>query len=108
MSKIPLAERLRPQLLSQLIGQAHLTEHNSVLSKALEKGKVPSMIFWGPPGTGKTTLAQIIAEQSGRPFFALSAINSGVSAIREVIEKDRKSTRLNSSHSTLSRMPSSA
>ena len=91
MSKIPLAERLRPQLLSELIGQAHLTDKNSFLSKALEKGKVPSMIFWGPPGVGKTTIANIIAISLKQPFFSLSAISAGVKDVREAIDAAQSS-----------------
>ena len=93
MSKIqlPLAERLRPQLLNELIGQAHLTDKNSFLSRALEKGKVPSMIFWGPPGVGKTTIANIIATSLKQPFFSLSAISAGVKDIREAIDAAQNS-----------------
>ncbi len=83
----PLAERLRPEILDDLIGQEHLTGQNSVLRKAIESGKVPSMILWGPPGVGKTTIANIIAHTLGVPFFTLSAISSGVKEVREVIEK---------------------
>jgi putative ATPase len=83
----PLAERLRPVQLSQLAGQEHLTGEGSILRTALEKGQVPSMILWGPPGTGKTTIAHIIAHTLSAPYYALSAISSGVKEIREVIEK---------------------
>ncbi len=83
----PLAERLRPEILDDLIGQEHLTGNNSILRKAIESGKVPSMILWGPPGVGKTTIANIIAHTLGVPFFTLSAISSGVKEVREVIEK---------------------
>ncbi len=84
---IPLAERLRPQTLSDLVGQEHLSGANSVLQKAIQKGKVPSMIFWGPPGVGKTTLANIIATTFNSAYYQLSAISSGVKELREVIEE---------------------
>ena len=83
----PLAERLRPNSLDDYIGQEHLIGKTAVLRKAIESGVVPSMIFWGPPGVGKTTLANIISHNLNRPFYALSAINSGVKDIREVIDK---------------------
>ncbi len=69
----PLAERMRPKVLADYLAQPHLTGENGIIKKALEKDLIPSMIFWGPPGTGKTTLAQIVAENSERPFFQLSA-----------------------------------
>ncbi len=84
---IPLAERLRPQVLADLVGQEHLSGENSVLQKAITQGKVPSMILWGPPGVGKTTLANIIATASKSPYYQLSAISSGVKELREVIEE---------------------
>jgi putative ATPase len=84
---IPLAERLRPQSLTDLIGQEHLSGANSVLQKAIQKGKVPSMILWGPPGVGKTTLANIIASTFNSAYYQLSAISSGVKELREVIEE---------------------
>ena len=83
----PLAERLRPNTFEKYIGQQHLIGEGSTLRSFIEKGIVPSMIFWGPPGVGKTTLANIIANYLKRPFYTLSAINSGVKDIREVIEK---------------------
>ena len=83
----PLAERMRPKTLDDYTGQQHLVGKNAVLRKAIESGNIPSMLFWGPPGVGKTTLAYIISESLSRPFFALSAINSGVKDVREVIEK---------------------
>lgn len=84
---IPLAERLRPQVLADLVGQEHLSGEHSVLQKAITQGKVPSMILWGPPGVGKTTLANIIAKASKSPYYQLSAISSGVKELREVIEE---------------------
>lgn len=86
MSLPPLAERLRPHTLDQLTGQQHLTGKGSILRTAIENGKVPSMILWGPPGVGKTTIANIIAQTLSLPFYTLSAISSGVKDIREVIE----------------------
>jgi putative ATPase len=82
----PLAERLRPTTLQQLAGQQHLTGKGSILRSAIENGKVPSMILWGPPGVGKTTIANIIAQTLQVPFYTLSAISSGVKEVREVIE----------------------
>jgi putative ATPase len=84
---IPLAERLRPQTLNDLVGQEHLSSQESVLQKAISKGKVPSMILWGPPGVGKTTLANIIATTFDSAYYQLSAISSGVKELREVIEE---------------------
>ena len=84
---IPLAERLRPKSLSDLVGQEHLSGANSVLQKSIQKGKVPSMILWGPPGVGKTTLATIIATTINSAYYQLSAISSGVKELREVIEE---------------------
>lgn len=84
-SQIPLAERLRPVLLDDLLGQEHLTGPNSILRIALQKGTVPSMILWGPPGVGKTTIANIIAHTLQAPFYTLSAISSGVKEVREII-----------------------
>jgi len=86
----PLAERLRPKTLDDYIGQEHLVGKNAVLRKMIESGNLSSMILWGPPGVGKTTLAKIIANTLDRPFFTLSAINSGVKDIRDVIEKAKK------------------
>jgi putative ATPase len=83
----PLAERLRPENLDELIGQQHLTGKGSILRTALENQKIPSMILWGPPGVGKTTIANIIAHTLNVPFYTLSAISSGVKEVREVIEK---------------------
>ncbi len=86
----PLAERLRPNTLDDLVGQQHLTGQGSILRKAIEQGKVPSMILWGPPGVGKTTIANIIANTLQVPFYTLSAISSGVKEVREVIDLAKK------------------
>ena len=91
-TSIPLAERLRPQSLADLVGQEHLSSQDSVLQKAIAKGKVPSMILWGPPGVGKTTLANIIATTFNSAYFQLSAISSGVKELREVIEEAKLKT----------------
>ncbi len=82
----PLAERLRPNTLDELVGQQHLTGTGSILRTAIESGRIPSLILWGPPGVGKTTIANIIAHALQVPFYQLSAISSGVKEIREVIE----------------------
>jgi putative ATPase len=88
-SLIPLAERLRPDSLNSYIGQGHLVGEGAVLRTAIESGRIPSMIFWGPPGVGKTSLAFIISKQLNRSFFTLSAVSSGVKDVRAVIEKAR-------------------
>ena len=90
MSNIPLAERMRPQTLDDIVGQTHLLGPGAVLRKAITSGKIPSLIFWGPPGVGKTTLARVISHDLKRPFIALSAINSGVKDIREAIATAKK------------------
>jgi putative ATPase len=86
----PLAERLRPKHLKDFISQTHLVGNEGALTKHIKQGVFPSMIFWGPPGTGKTTLANIIANESERPFYTLSAINSGVKDVRDVIDKAKQ------------------
>ena len=86
----PLAERLRPHTLEDYISQAHLVGKNGSLTQSIKQGLIPSLIFWGPPGIGKTTLATIIAQESERPFYTLSAISSGVKDVREVIEKAKQ------------------
>jgi putative ATPase len=86
----PLAERLRPTTLDELVGQEHLTGKGSILRKAIGQGKIPSMILWGPPGVGKTTIANIIAHTLQVPFYTLSAISAGVKEVREVIEIARR------------------
>jgi len=83
----PLAERMRPKTLEEYINQKHLVGENGPIKMMLQHDMIASMIFWGPPGTGKTTLAQLISELTDRPFYTLSAINSGVKEVREVIEK---------------------
>ncbi|MBE7629005.1 replication-associated recombination protein A [Tenacibaculum piscium] len=87
----PLAERIRPQHLSDYISQQHLVGENGILTNHIKQGIIPSLILWGPPGIGKTTLANIIANESGRPFYTLSAISAGVKDVREIIEKAKKS-----------------
>ncbi|MCA1745723.1 MAG: replication-associated recombination protein A, partial [Bacteroidales bacterium] len=92
----PLAERMRPKSLNEYIGQKHLVGEGAVLRKMLVSGKISSILLWGPPGVGKTTLAKIIAHQLERPFYVLSAISSGVKDVREAIEKARNARFFNS------------
>jgi putative ATPase len=92
-SKPPLAERMRPNTLTELVGQEHLVSEKGIINKAIQSGNIPSMIFWGPPGVGKTTLANIIANQVKKPFYTLSAVSAGVKDVREIIEKARHSPR---------------
>ncbi|MCE7864856.1 MAG: replication-associated recombination protein A [Bacteroidetes bacterium CHB5] len=93
-SKTPLAERMRPSKLEDLIGQEHLVGPNGIIRKAIQSGNVPSMILWGPPGVGKTTIANIIANEVRRPFQMLSAISAGVKDIRDVIDLAKRSSRM--------------
>lgn len=97
----PLAERMRPKKLEDYIGQEHLVGKNSVLYRTLESGNIPSMILWGPPGVGKTTLAQLISTKLKRPFYTLSAINSGVKDIREVIDRVKSQGMFGGSNAVL-------
>src|SRR6476619_1923493 len=94
MNATPLAERMRPRQLDDLVGQQHLTGKGSILRTAIENGKIPSMILWGPPGVGKTTIANIIANTLNAPFYQLSAISSGVKEVREVIEAARQQSKV--------------
>lgn len=89
----PLAERMRPSRLEDLAGQEHLVGANGIIRKAIESGNVPSMVLWGPPGVGKTTVANIIANEVKRPFHVLSAVSAGVKDVREIIDKARHSSR---------------
>ena len=92
-SPSPLAERMRPSKLEDLVGQEHLVGTNGIIRKAISTGNVPSMILWGPPGVGKTTIANIIANEVKRPFHTLSAVNAGVKDVREIIEKAKHTNR---------------
>lgn len=89
--QIPLAERMRPKKLADFVGQSHLVGPQGAISRMVQSGVLPSMIFWGPPGVGKTTLAQILATEFNRDYFKLNAISSGVKEIREIIEKAERS-----------------
>lgn len=100
-SSAPLAERMRPTTLDTYIGQKHIVGEGAILRNAIESNLLPSIILWGPPGVGKTTLANIIAHQLKRPFYALSAINSGVKDIREVIDKAQNSNLFTQSNPIL-------
>ncbi len=91
---VPLAERIRPKSLEEYLSQQHLIGPNGALTIQIKSGQLGSLLLWGPPGTGKTTLANIIANESGRPFYTLSAVDSGVAAVREVIERAKKSDTL--------------
>ena len=95
MMNQPLAERLRPKTLDDYIGQKHLVGQGAVLRKMIDAGRVPSFILWGPPGVGKTTLAQIISNKLEAPFYTLSAISSGVKDVRDVIEKAKSNRFFN-------------
>jgi putative ATPase len=90
----PLAERMRPSKLEDLVGQEHLVGKNGIIRKAIDTGNIPSMILWGPPGVGKTTIANIIANEVKRPFYILSAVSAGVKDVRDVIDKARQTTRV--------------
>ncbi|WP_276368538.1 replication-associated recombination protein A [Chryseolinea sp. H1M3-3] len=92
-AQVPLAERMRPKTLNELVGQEHLTGPTGVLRMAIQAGNIPSMILWGPPGVGKTTIANIIAHAAKKPFYTLSAISAGVKDIREVIDKAKSTPR---------------
>ena len=87
MTRRPLAERMRPQTLSDYVGQEHLVGDGAVIRSSIANGQLPSMILWGPPGVGKTTLARLIAKEMNRPFHLLSAVHSGVKDVRETIKK---------------------
>ena len=90
---LPLAERMRPSNLDQLIGQEHLVGDQGILKKTIASGVIPSMILWGPPGVGKTTIANIIANQVKSPFYTLSAVSAGVKDVREVIDKAKRQSK---------------
>jgi len=99
--QIPLAERLRPQTLDDYVGQTHLVGKNGLLYRVIKSGQIPSMILWGPPGVGKTTLALILSKELDRPFYSLSAINSGVKELREVISRAEQNHLFSQPHPIL-------
>lgn len=101
MTNRPLAERMRPQSLNDYVGQKHLVGSSSILRKMIDSGHIPSFILWGPPGVGKTTLAKIISQQLDIPFFTLSAVNSGVKDVREIIERVKSNQLFNKSRPIL-------
>ena len=101
LSSAPLAERVRPKSLDEYIGQKHIIGEGKPLYNAIKSGALPSMIFWGPPGVGKTTLAHIISQELKRPFYVLSATESGVKQVREVIEKAHKSQFMGTQNAVL-------
>ena len=84
---VPLADRMRPRRIEDMVGQDHILGPNTVLRKALEAGRIFSVIFWGPPGSGKTTLARLMAQYTQNPFQAFSAVTSGVKDLRKIIEQ---------------------
>src|SRR5258708_28349990 len=92
-SSPPLAERMRPSTLEKLVGKDHLVGENGIIRKAISTGNIPSMILWGPPGVGKTTIANIIANAVKRPFHTFSAVSAGVKDVREVIERAKHTNR---------------
>ena len=98
---IPLAERLRPNSLDEYLGQRHLMAPNAGLRRAIDSGVLPSLILWGPPGVGKTTLANLIAKKMDRPFYSLSAVHSGVKEVREVIAQAEQNTIFNTGKSPI-------
>ncbi|WP_313189781.1 replication-associated recombination protein A [Sphingobacterium sp.] len=95
VTRVPLAERMRPKSLAEYVGQKHIIGEGAVLWNAIEQKSIPSMIFWGPPGVGKTTLALLVAKSLDRPFYSLSAIQSGVKDVREVIDKAEQMRQFN-------------
>lgn len=90
----PLAERMRPSRLEDLVGQEHLVGEKGIIRRAISTGNVPSMVLWGPPGVGKTTIANIIANEVKRPFYTLSAVSAGVKDIRDIIDKAKHTARV--------------